>query len=165
MLVLSSLDNFLLDAYIIFQKSVDNFEIECKLAYFLVRGAVPPKAMTKSLWSLWIFFLSFFFFFFVFVLFCFFQFFFLEANFTLKYNKYLQQIWLFFCKNIQTFKLIPKTSHQKNNWPDVTHRAKICLIHTFYTGVSRGVRRERAHPVGLRQKQSNQPVFWPLISI
>ena len=40
---LSSLDNFLSDACIIFQKGVDNFEIEHKTCFFSVRGAVPPK--------------------------------------------------------------------------------------------------------------------------
>ena len=42
MLFLSSLDNLLQDAYIIFQKGVDDFEIEHKTCLFMVRGAVPP---------------------------------------------------------------------------------------------------------------------------
>ena len=47
MLFLSSLDNLLEDAYIIFQKDIDNFEIEHKnmliLELFGVGGAVPRK--------------------------------------------------------------------------------------------------------------------------
>ena len=42
MLFLSFLDNLLYDGYIIFQKGVDNFEIEHKTCYFVVEGAVPP---------------------------------------------------------------------------------------------------------------------------
>ena len=38
----SSLDKLLKNAYIIFQKGVDNFEIKHKICLFLVRGAVPP---------------------------------------------------------------------------------------------------------------------------
>ena len=38
MLFLSSLDSLLQDAYIIFQKGVDNFEIENKTCKFLIRG-------------------------------------------------------------------------------------------------------------------------------
>ena len=44
MLFLSSLDNFLYDADIVFQKGGDNFEKEHKTCEFLVRGAVPPEA-------------------------------------------------------------------------------------------------------------------------
>ena len=47
MLYLSSLDNLLEDAYIIFQKSVDNFEIEHKTCLFLVRVQFPLKVFTK----------------------------------------------------------------------------------------------------------------------
>ena len=42
MIFLSSLDNLLYDAYIIYQKGVDNFELEHKNANFAVGGAVPP---------------------------------------------------------------------------------------------------------------------------
>ena len=42
MLILSFLDNLLLDAYIIYQKGVDNFDIEHKNANFGLGGAVPP---------------------------------------------------------------------------------------------------------------------------
>ena len=44
MLFLSSLDNLLQDACIIFffKKSVNDFEIEHKICYFLVSGAVRP---------------------------------------------------------------------------------------------------------------------------
>ena len=42
MLSLSSFDNLLQDAYAIFQKGVDNFEIEHKTCSILVWGAVPP---------------------------------------------------------------------------------------------------------------------------
>ena len=42
MQLLSSLDNLLLDAYIIYQKSVDDFEIGHKNANLGVGGAVPP---------------------------------------------------------------------------------------------------------------------------
>ena len=41
MIFLSSWDNFLQDTWIIFQKGVDNFEIEHKACLFLIRGAVP----------------------------------------------------------------------------------------------------------------------------
>ena len=41
MLFLNYLDNLLYDAYIIFQKGVDNFEIEYKTSLFLVSGVVP----------------------------------------------------------------------------------------------------------------------------
>ena len=40
---LSFSDNFLVDAYIIVHKSVDNFEIAHKICYILVWGAVPPR--------------------------------------------------------------------------------------------------------------------------
>ena len=36
------LDNLLEDAFIIFQKDVDNFEIEHKTCQILVKDAVPP---------------------------------------------------------------------------------------------------------------------------
>ena len=39
---LSSVKNLLIDAYIIFQESVDSLEIEHKTCYFVVRGAVSP---------------------------------------------------------------------------------------------------------------------------
>ena len=42
MLFLSSLDNLLEDAFIIYQKGIDNFEIEHKNANLGVGGAVPP---------------------------------------------------------------------------------------------------------------------------
>ena len=42
MLFLSSLDNLLWDAYIIYQEGVDNFEIKHKNANFGVEGTVPP---------------------------------------------------------------------------------------------------------------------------
>ena len=44
---LSSLDNLLHDAYIIFQKGVDNFEIEHRNCYFLY-GVQYPLNWTKS---------------------------------------------------------------------------------------------------------------------
>ena len=42
MLSLSSLDNLLCNAHIIYQKDVDNFEIEHKDANIAVGGAVHP---------------------------------------------------------------------------------------------------------------------------
>ena len=41
-LFLSSLDNLLQDAHTIYQKSVDDFEIEHKCANLAAGGAVPP---------------------------------------------------------------------------------------------------------------------------
>ena len=41
-LFLSFLDNLQQDAYIVFQKGVDYFELEHKTCSFLVRDAVPP---------------------------------------------------------------------------------------------------------------------------
>ena len=48
--ILSSFDNYLYEAcaYIIFQKSVDIFEIEHKTCNFLVRGVVPPEVWYKG---------------------------------------------------------------------------------------------------------------------
>ena len=43
MIFLSSLDNLLYDTCNIFQKGVDDFEIEHKTCLFLIRGAVPLK--------------------------------------------------------------------------------------------------------------------------
>ena len=40
----------------------------------------------------------------------------------------------------------------------VSNDAHVFII-MIITNVSRVVQRERAHPMGLRQKQSNQPVF------
>ena len=40
---MSSLDNLLSDAYIIYQNGVDSFEIEHKHVNFGVRGVVPLK--------------------------------------------------------------------------------------------------------------------------
>ena len=44
---LSSLDNLLLDAHIIFRKSVDNFEIAHKNMLILSQGCSTPNIMTK----------------------------------------------------------------------------------------------------------------------